>query len=160
MDLTNIRSMELFRPNRLDLGSGLRAVGVPAQYSLDTLFSTGLSDGGEVLAKWNVPSVDKLREKIKEKNDGSMPREPYQRCSQAVFEAWLQPRIQAEPLITSKWGCKLEVLTEFEDRIECEVVDVKTGERNKITSQYVIGCDGGGSRVRQSVGVEMRGGPV
>ena len=30
-----------------------------------------------------------------------MSCELYQHCSQAVFEAWLNPRIQAEPLIHS-----------------------------------------------------------
>ena len=152
--------MELFRPNRLDLGDGLRSVGVPGKYSMDVLFSTGLSEGGELITKWDLPSHDEYRRMINEKNDGSMPREASQRCSQAVFEAWLKPRIQNEELIGSFFGVKLEGLTEFEDRVECEVSDVKSGEKHTITAQYVIGCDGGGSRVRKSIGGEMVGGPV
>ena len=89
-----------------------------------------------------------------------MPREPPQRCSQAVFEAWLKPRIQEEPLIKSFFGVKFEGLTERHDGVECELSDVQTGERYRVTAQYVIGCDGGGSRVRRSIGGEMVGGPV
>jgi FAD-dependent monooxygenase len=52
MDVTNTRSMELLRPNRLNVGDGLRGVGVPGRYPMLVLFSTGLSDGGEVITKW------------------------------------------------------------------------------------------------------------
>ena len=152
--------MELFRPNRLDLAHGLRSVGVDGKYSMDVLFSTGLSEGGEVITKWDLPSHDEFRHMIQEKNDGSMPREASQRCSQAVFEAWLKPRIQGEDLISSFFGVKFEGLMEYEDRVECEMSEDETGQKHKVTAQYVIGCDGGGSRVRKSIGGEMVGGPV
>lgn len=50
MDITNCRSMELLR--RLELADGLRNVGVPQNFSFDVLFSTSLSDEGEVIGKW------------------------------------------------------------------------------------------------------------
>lgn len=89
-----------------------------------------------------------------------MPREPYQRCSQAIFEAWLKPRIQAEPLIDSRFGLKYISLTETETGVETHLVDVQTGEEHLVRSQYVIGCDGAGSRVRKALGIDMIGGPV
>jgi 2-polyprenyl-6-methoxyphenol hydroxylase-like FAD-dependent oxidoreductase len=88
-----------------------------------------------------------------------MPREPYQRCSQAVFEAWLKPRIEADPLITAKFGMKFESLTEDEDYVTSSLVD-HTGQSHVVKSSYVIGCDGAGSKVRQSLGITMVGGPV
>lgn len=88
-----------------------------------------------------------------------MPREPYQRCSQSIFEAWLKPRIEADPLITSKFGLKFETLTEEEDGVTSSLVD-QSGQRYSVKSSYVIGCDGAGSKVRQSVGITMAGGPV
>ncbi len=107
----------------------------------------------------DLPSPDWWRSHIKEQNDGSMPREPYQRCSQAIFEAWLKPRIQKEPLIDSHFGMKLESLTETDEGVECELTDT-AGETHKVESQYVVGCDGGGSRVRKVIGIELVGGPV
>lgn len=88
-----------------------------------------------------------------------MPREPYQRCSQAVFEAWLKPKIEADPLITAKFGVKFEKLTEDEHYVISSLVDLE-GQSHLVKSSYVIGCDGAGSRVRQSVGITMEGGPV
>ena len=99
-------------------------------------------------------------QRIKEQNDGSQPREPWQRCSQAIFEAWLKPRIQAEPLIDSIFGLKLESLVESDKGVEAHLTDVVSGEQHIIDSQYVIGCDGGGSRVRRSIGATLIGGPT
>ncbi|KIY03003.1 uncharacterized protein Z520_01469 [Fonsecaea multimorphosa CBS 102226] len=158
MDITNCRSMELFR--RLKIDRGLREVGVPQKYSFDVHFSSGLSDGGELITKWDLPSPDWWRHHIKAHNDGSMPREPYQRCSQAIFEAWLKPRIQAQPLIESHFGWKFERLSESEDGVECELTDTTAGETHRVRAQYVIGCDGAGSRVRKAIGVDLIGGPV
>merc|ERR1712000_405628 len=45
----------------------------PQHYSFDVKFSTGLSDGGEEITKWDLPSPNRWREHIKEHNDGSMP---------------------------------------------------------------------------------------
>ncbi|ETI25131.1 hypothetical protein G647_04503 [Cladophialophora carrionii CBS 160.54] len=158
MDITNCRSMELLK--RLKIDHGLREVGVPQHYSFNVNFSTGLSEGGELMMKWDLPSPDWWRTHIKATNDGSMPREPYQRCSQAIFEAWLKPRIQNEPLIDSYFGMKFESLAETADSVECELTDTVTGETHRVKAQYVVGCDGGGSRVRRAIGVDLIGGPV
>jgi 2-polyprenyl-6-methoxyphenol hydroxylase-like FAD-dependent oxidoreductase len=89
-----------------------------------------------------------------------MPREPYQRCSQAIFEAWLKPRIQMEPSIDSQFSVKFESLEEHEDYVESHLTNVDTGEKFVIRSQYVVGCDGAGSRVRKAIGSELIGGPA
>jgi 2-polyprenyl-6-methoxyphenol hydroxylase-like FAD-dependent oxidoreductase len=88
-----------------------------------------------------------------------MPREPYQRCSQAIFEAWLKPHIMAQPLITTQFGMKFESLVETEDNV-ISTFTTQSGERHTVTSQYVLGCDGAGSKVRKSIGITLTGGPV
>ncbi|CEL04853.1 hypothetical protein ASPCAL05977 [Aspergillus calidoustus] len=158
MDVTNCRSMEIFR--RLGIAEGIRDVGVPGHYSHDVILSTGLSEGGEVISEWKLRSPDTWRAEIRAQNDGSMPREPWQRCSQAVLEAWLKPQIQANPSITSVFGCKFESLVETEDGVESKLVTTDDGKEHIVRSQFVIGCDGAGSRVRRNVGIELQGGPV
>ncbi|KAM0255715.1 hypothetical protein ACHAQJ_005469 [Trichoderma viride] len=158
MDVTNCRSMELF--NRLGISQGLREIGVPSHYSFDVLLSTGFSEGGEEISRWNLDSVDAWQQRINTQNDGSHPREPYQRCSQAVLEKWLKPRIQAEELIDAHFGLKFEALTETDDGVESTLTDITTGEKHIVHSKYVVACDGAGSRVRKSVGIELIGGPV
>lgn len=107
-----------------------------------------------------LDSVDAWRQRISTQNDGSLPREPYQRCSQAVLESWLKPRIQAEKLIEGHFGLKFESLTETDEGVESTLTDEVTGEQHIIHSKYVVGCDGAGSRVRRSVGINLLGGPT
>ncbi|KAH7083605.1 FAD binding domain-containing protein [Paraphoma chrysanthemicola] len=88
-----------------------------------------------------------------------MPREPYQRCSQAIFEAWLKPHIMAQPLITTHFGVKFESLVETENNV-ISILRTNSGELLTVTSKFVIGCDGAGSAVRKSIGIGLTGGPV
>jgi 2-polyprenyl-6-methoxyphenol hydroxylase-like FAD-dependent oxidoreductase len=108
----------------------------------------------------DLPSPDEWRKRIKQQNDGSMPREPYQRCSQAIFEAWLKPKIQAEPLIDSYFGMRFEGLVEEQDRVITTLIEKSSGETHTVKSKYVIGCDGAGSRVRRAIDVSLTGGPT
>ncbi|KAM5347515.1 hypothetical protein ACJ41O_010520 [Fusarium nematophilum] len=158
MDITNCRSMELFK--RLGIAQGLRDQGVKQHHSFNVLFSTGLSDGGELISKWDLPSPDEWRARIKAQNDGSMPREPYQRCSQSIFEAWLCRRLQDEPLIQMHFGLKFESFVEAQGIIRSTIVSVVDESRHVMESDYLVGCDGAGSRVRKCLGSELVGGPT
>lgn len=89
-----------------------------------------------------------------------MPREPYQRCSQALFEAWLKPTIEANPLVDCHFGLKFESLKETADGVYSLLRDTTTGQAHVVKSQYVVGCDGAGSRVRRSANINLTGGPV
>lgn len=84
-----------------------------------------------------------------------MPREPYQRCSQAIFEASLKPLIDAHPRIKVCFGLKFESLEENELDTTSKLVDVVSGQTHLVKSQYVVGCDGAGSAVRKGVGIQV-----
>jgi 2-polyprenyl-6-methoxyphenol hydroxylase-like FAD-dependent oxidoreductase len=86
MDITNARSMELFR--RLALTDELRAVAVPEGNNFDVSWITSLS--GHELHRFPYPSVTEWRRMIRETNDGSMPGEPPMRVSQVEIEPVLQ----------------------------------------------------------------------
>jgi FAD-dependent monooxygenase len=89
-----------------------------------------------------------------------MPREPYQRCSQVIFEAWLKPVCQANALIDTFFGYKFEELTEDGEAVFSTITDLKSSQKIVVKSKYVIACDGAGSRVRRSTGLSITGGPV
>lgn len=103
----------------------------------------------------DLPSPDQQAEQIRENRDGTMPRFPYQRCSQSIFEAWLKKIIQEEPLIDSYFGMKFETTTESTEKVLSTVTNVVTGVKHSIESQYVVGCDGANSRVRTSTGIKL-----
>ncbi|KAM5347521.1 hypothetical protein ACJ41O_010526 [Fusarium nematophilum] len=107
-----------------------------------------------------MPSPDGWRATIKEKNDGTQPREPYQRCSQAIFEKWFRPILEAEHLVDSRWGVKFESLEEGDDCVVSHLTDTAENKQFAVRSKYVIGCDGAGSRVRRNVGIKLLGGPL
>lgn len=92
-------------------------------------------------------------------NDGKLPRVPYQRCAQSAFERWLRPVIDKTENIDLKYNMKFESLEEKDDHVVCQFTE-SNGEKHVITSQYVTGCDGAGSRVRKAIGSVLHGGPV
>ncbi|KAJ9634880.1 hypothetical protein H2204_006114 [Knufia peltigerae] len=157
MDLTNIRSMELFR--KLGLADELRKQGVPSHLPYRVLISTGLGAPKPVTI-WEHLGVDKYRVEIASKNDGNMPLEPWQRLSQAVFEKWLKGICDRNPLIDLRFGWKLEEATEVEGGVRVSVTNTSSGTQSQILSKYLIGCDGGSSRVRRSLEIPLDGGPM
>jgi FAD-dependent monooxygenase len=174
MDLTNARSMELFR--KLGIAEGLRSngnkntfsgsvlkylthLGVASHIPCPVLISTGLSQG-KAITQWYHPSVDEYRARIAERNDGTQPLEPYQRISQAVFEKWFSSKCAENPLIDLRFNCKLESIKERESSIKANIIDLKSGIRRTFSSKYVIGCDGASSRVRRSMAIPLDGGPM
>ncbi len=157
MDITNCRSMELLRRLRLD--EALRDVGVPGHFSFDVLFSTGLA--GHEIARWPLASVDEMRERIRACTDGTLPSQPYQRCSQEIFEAWMKALCERDPLIDVQSGTRLESLTQDEDGVTATLSDSGDGRGTRtLRARYVVGCDGATSAVRKALGIELDGGPV
>jgi 2-polyprenyl-6-methoxyphenol hydroxylase-like FAD-dependent oxidoreductase len=75
------------------------------------------------------------------------------RQSQVVYEAILKTLVEKEPLVHDYWGYSFESLTESDNSVLSTVVD-PSGNSIVIRSSYVIGCDGAGSQVRSSVGLQ------
>lgn len=156
MDLTNARSMELFR--RIGLADELRKHGVDAEIDQDVLISTGLSQD-ELLGKWELPSVQKFRDRIQQQNDGTQPQEPWQRISQAIFERCLKAICDEDSLIDLRFGWKANSVVENFDNVRLEVTSPDGAERS-FTASYLVGCDGGSSMVRKSLDISIDGGPM
>ncbi|KAF4465947.1 FAD binding domain-containing [Fusarium albosuccineum] len=124
MDLTNARSMELL--HKIGLADDLRSRGVPSSIPYTVLMSTGLSQKTTV-TRWDLPSVDEYREKIKSTNDGTQPLQPYLRVSQNIFENWMRDLCQENPLTDLQYHCKLESIKETVDGVEAIVTKGEGG---------------------------------
>jgi FAD-dependent monooxygenase len=156
MDLTNARSMELFK--KIGLADELRKQGVDPDIDQDVLMSTGM-ERDHILTKWDLPSVNKFRARINEQNDGSQPREPWQRISQAIFEKWLKNICDQDSLIDLRFGWKVISVAEHADKV-FTTVEAPNGGTHIFSSLYLAGCDGGSSSVRRSLGIPIDGGPM
>lgn len=157
MDLTNARSMEIFR--RLGLAEGLRKRGVPSHISHNVLISTGLS-AENALTKWPLPSVNDFKARIKHTNNGSQPCEAWQRISQVKFEAWLKELCDDDPNIDVRFGWKIQQVEERNNKVMTTATFLKTGSTTEYVSEYVVGCDGASSTVRKSLSLPLDGGPM
>jgi 2-polyprenyl-6-methoxyphenol hydroxylase-like FAD-dependent oxidoreductase len=152
MDITNVRSMELFR--RLGLADQLRAVAVPESHNFDVSWITSLS--GHELRRFRYPSVTQWRRLIREKNDGSMPGEPPMRVSQVEIEPVLQRSLQAEPRVEARWGVGFDHLSQDRNGVTATLRTAE-GQTEQVRCSFLVGCDGGTSRVRGCLGIGLDG---
>jgi 2-polyprenyl-6-methoxyphenol hydroxylase-like FAD-dependent oxidoreductase len=152
MDVTNGASMELLR--RLGVDEELRRVGVAPQHSFDVIFAPGL-DGPEI-TRWALPSVDDQRSTLRGITDGARPGQPWQRCSQAIFEAMMMDRAKRDPLIDVRQGWRLQMCAQAGDVVDATLVD-DAGQCVQVQATYLVGCDGASSRVRSLLGIGMDG---
>jgi 2-polyprenyl-6-methoxyphenol hydroxylase-like FAD-dependent oxidoreductase len=153
MDITNGRSMELFR--RLGLGPALRAAAVPEDNNFDVSWVTGMS--GRELHRFRYPSVTEWRRLILERNDGTQPVEPAMRVSQVEIEPVLKRAIDAAPEVTVRFGTAFEDLSQDADGVTAVLRDSATGAAETVRCRYLIGCDGGTSQVRQCLRIGLSG---
>ena len=151
MDITNARSMELFR--RLGLVDALRSVAVPEANNFDVSWITSLS--GHELHRFRYPSVTEWRRMIRNRNDGSMPGEPPMRVSQVEIEPVLQRAVVGAG-VDARWGVALEDLSQDVDAVTA-TLRTADGTTEQLRCQYLVGCDGGTSRVRNCLGIHLDG---
>ncbi len=153
MDITNGRSMELFR--RIGVADRLRAVAVPEGNNFDVSWITSLA--GRELHRFRYPSVARKRAEILEKNDGSQPREPAMRVSQVMIEPVLQAAILGHPLVEARWGVAFEGFVQDEAGVTCTLRVAATGATEVVRCDWLAGCDGGSSLVREALGIGLEG---
>jgi 2-polyprenyl-6-methoxyphenol hydroxylase-like FAD-dependent oxidoreductase len=153
MDLTNGRSMELYR--RLGLSERLRAAGVPERNPFDIIWAT--SPTGYLLHRFAYPSAAQRRQQTSRFNDGTGTAEPGLRISQIILEPVLRQSIGATGLVDAHSGWKFERLDQNATGVTSIIVNCETNESREIRTSYLVGCDGGGSRVRRSLGIGLEG---
>ncbi|WP_433471296.1 FAD-dependent monooxygenase [Saccharomonospora azurea] len=149
MDFLNARSMELLR--RLGVSDAIREEGVGAQHPFDFHWIDRL--GTPPITVWRYPSVSGMRERYREHNDGSAPWEPYQRLQGSLLERLLRERVRALPEAEVHEGTRVTSLTQDADGVELRLVD-EQGRSRSVRASYVVGCDGAGSVVRRSIGID------
>jgi 2-polyprenyl-6-methoxyphenol hydroxylase-like FAD-dependent oxidoreductase len=152
MDITNGRSMELFR--HLGVADELRKVAVPEDHPFDVLWVTGL--GGWQLARFRYPTAAQRRALIRECNDGTMALEPAMRVSQALLEPALKNILESgAPQIDIRFGWGLHTFAQDADGVDAVIRCTATGQTRMIRAQFLAGCDGAGSVVRKGLGIRL-----
>jgi 2-polyprenyl-6-methoxyphenol hydroxylase-like FAD-dependent oxidoreductase len=152
MERSNARTMEIFA--RLGLDEQIREVGFPAEASMDIFVGTTLSEPAIVHLKF--PTVAEYQEQIAHCHDGSEPAVPYQLVSQYALEPVLKASAENTPGVTVRFGCETLGFEQNDDGVEVTYAD-RDGLVSTIRGSYLVGCDGGTSMVRKSLGIHLEG---
>ena len=152
MERINARSMEMYR--RMGLSERIRAAGLRADIPMDVYIITAMNE--PPLLRLPYPSVAEALADNRATNDGTKPLEAYQLCSQYTLEPLLKSVVEQLPTVTVRWS------TEFVDQTQDEAgvtarVRGANGEVTTIRADYLVGCDGGASPVRKTLGIKLRG---
>lgn len=153
MDLTNGRSMELYR--RIGVADNLRKVGVPETSPFDIVWVDSLAS--HELCRFAYPSSAKAQEIRKIQNDGSLTLEAPMRVSQIVIEPALKDAADASDLAETWFGWNVESFEQDAKGVTTVLRNRDSGETREVRAQYLVGCDGGNSTVRRNLGIELHG---
>ena len=153
MDRSNARTMELYR--RIGLADRIRALGYPEDNPMDVLLVRTLNE--PPLARLEFPSVAERRRAIAQCTNGSLPLEPYQLVSQNAIEPLLREVAEKEtPNTTVRYGLGLTGFAQDDGGVTVEA-QRGDGTSESLRCRYLVGCDGGRSTVRKTLGIELRG---
>lgn len=158
LDVVNCRSMEIYR--QLGLAETIRANGNPPdanQYSAFAASASGpfysVMSGRHLIYQ----PVAQASETIRKTNDGSLPLESMQRISQMYLEPVLLNAAKADPMIELRFGFRLFGFEQDAEGVTARAQHIQDEDSFQVRSQYLIGCDGPGSTVRNFLNIDYDG---
>jgi 2-polyprenyl-6-methoxyphenol hydroxylase-like FAD-dependent oxidoreductase len=152
MERCNARTMEHFR--RLGIAEEIRAAGYASDLPMDVFIVTTLTD--PPLLHHPYPSIDELKARAAEVNDGTEPLEPYQLISQYTLEPLLKAVAERTPGVTVRFGHELVDFAQ-DDAGVAATIRGADGSVAEVAASYLVGCDGGSSTVRKKLGIQLHG---
>ncbi len=149
------RSMEVYR--RLGLAKKLRESGLPMDYRIDVVTCTSVT--GIELSRLSLPS-SKGRLTGEKGLDSSWPTpEPSHRINQTYFEPILFAHAAAQDNIRILNRTMFKSYEQNDDKIISTVRSLDSDNTTIIASKFMVGCDGGSSKIRKMIGGSFTGVP-
>jgi 2-polyprenyl-6-methoxyphenol hydroxylase-like FAD-dependent oxidoreductase len=150
------RTMESFR--RLGFVDKIRAAGLPADYPNDVVFRTRAT--GRELSRIHIPCRrDRYVDKSGPDGNWATPEPPH-RVSQIYFEPVLFAEAIANPRIRILNDTQVECVEQDHTGAHLSSKNSKNGEPLHVSAHFVIGCDGGRSLLRKTIGAKYVGDAV
>ena len=150
------RSMEIYR--RLGVAAKLRNEGLPEDYPNDVSYRTSFT--GTEFARIHIPC---RRDRFTDKSgpDGDWPTpEPPHRANQIFLEPVLFEHVASLPRVTILNRMEIESVEQSDAEAVATVRNLETGDTARIACCYLVGCDGGRSTVRRTIGARLEGDAV
>lgn len=150
------RSMEIFR--RLGLADSIRESGLPGDYLQSVSYRT--STTGQELAHIRIPSRDERFTDRDDGPDGWWPTpEPPHRVNQIYLEPILAKAAEDHESITVLYETEVTGLSQKDDGVWITMRSAN-GEEHEAGARYLVGCDGGSSFTRKTIGAKLHGDAV
>src|SRR5256714_9852279 len=149
MDLVGVRTMEFCR--RWGIADWVRDAPYPGDYPQDYIWLTALN--GYELGRERFPG---------RAYEACPPESPQkrERVPQDMFDPIIKRFATSFPSVTLLNNTELVAFEEKSDRVIATVRDTLIGATRPIEAEYLIGTDGGGSIVRERLGIGMSGRPA
>ena len=150
------RTMEAFR--RLGLVEEIRSLGLPDDYPNDV--NVRVTATGPVLTRIHIPC---RRDRYTDHSgpDGWWPTpEPAHRVNQTYFEPVLFARASAHPLIEIVNDTRVEAIEQDADGVTVHAISLDGTAQRTFRAPFAVGCDGGRSLTRKSIGGSLTGDEV
>ncbi len=149
MDMVGIRSMEFCR--RWGITSWVESAGYNRDYPQDCAWVTDLNGHEFGREPFPSPAAEKCPPFSPQKRE---------RCPQNFFDPVLLRFVRSTGLVNLHHQTELTAFEDRGDHALAQLHDLKSGERFTLEADYLVGCDGGASSVRQALGIPMTGEPV
>ncbi len=146
----NSRTMEHFR--RLGLNEEIRAAGLPADHATDVVYATRFT--GWELARLPMPST---AEKLSVPEHTAQTPEPIHRANFFYIEPILKRRAEALESVDVRFGHRLLSFEQDDAGVTATVARTSDGKTFDIRCDWLVGCDGARSTVRQALGIGYGG---
>jgi len=147
-NLANTRTCEHLR--RWGIAEIMRyQTGYPTDYPRNYLFVTRMT--GYEIARFNHPANGDP--------DARSPYSPEGRLwiSKPYFDPVLHKHVAALTTVQLRYETVFESFQQEDKRVFCKIVDVKGGQEEWIEADYLVGCDGGRSKIRRALGIQYEG---
>jgi 2-polyprenyl-6-methoxyphenol hydroxylase-like FAD-dependent oxidoreductase len=150
------RSMEIFR--RLGVAAKVRDAGLPANYPNDVAYRTSFL--GREFARIPIPCrADRYT--ATDGPDTWWPTpEPPHRINQIYLEPVLFAHAEAQPGVRILDRTSLVGFSQSPDGVIARASRLDGDDDVEISCKFMVGCDGGGSLVRKTIGAKLSGDPV
>ncbi len=146
MNFVNVRTMEFCR--RWGITDEVRRQGHPENFHPNVMWATGVE--GYEIARLDFPPF------MEEKTRFFSPAAD---CliSQLWFDPILLAHARKQPNLTLRHRTRLDNFRETAAGIEADVTDLVSGKSETVAADYIVGCDGANSTVRDLLGIQLSG---
>ena len=145
MNMVSGRTMEFCR--KWGIAGAVRRLSIAEDYPRTIFFAT--SANGYELARFDYPS----------RQDSAPAHSPecLQRCSQLSFDPLLRDYAASRPAVTIRHLAAVQRFEQDADGVTVWLEDVNGGAVERVRAQYLVGCDGAESMVREQLGISLVG---